>query len=360
MTLAEIARQRLANQHLVGPGLATPGGVVTTLGAVQAQDYAGAKWAVAQRALGAVDETVEEEMTRGSILRTHVLRPTWHFVAPKDIRWMLALTAPRISAAMASYNRKLELDSKVFRRSNRVLARALEGGNQLTRTELSQVLRKAGIDVTGTQRLAHLMMQAELDAVICSGARRGKQFTYALLDERAPPTPVLDRDEALLRLATIYFTTRGPATAKDFAWWSGLAAADVKRAIQLAGEDLEKYVEGGQTYWLGESVAAKVKRAPIAHLLPNYDEYFIGFKDRSAIGERLRKSRAKPPSESFIANLIMIDGQLAGGWTRSFTKNRVAVVLNLVTRVTRAERKEVIAAATRYGEFLGVPIDIRG
>ena len=359
MTLAEIARQRLANQHLVGPGLATPSGVVATLGAVQAQDYAGAKWALAQRTLGAVDETVEKEATRGSILRTHVLRPTWHFVVPKDIRWMLALTAPRISAAMASYNRKLELDPGVFRRSNRIIARALEGGRQLTRSELSLVLRKAGIDVKGTQRLAHLMMQAELDAVICSGARRGKQFTYALLDERAPATPVLDRDEALMRLATIYFTTRGPATAKDFAWWSGLAAADVKRAIQLVGDDLEQHVEGGQTYWLGESVAAKVKRAPIAHLLPNYDEYFIGFKDRSAIGERLRTSRAKPPSQSFIANLIMIDGQLAGGWTRGVTTNRVSVALNLVTPVTRAERKEVIAAATRYGEFLGVPVDIR-
>jgi len=220
-------------------------------------------------------------------------------------------------------------------------------------------LRKAGIDVTGTQRLAHLMMQAELDAVICSGARRGKQFTYALLDERAPATPALDRDEALLSLAKLYFTTRGPATAKDFGWWSGLAAADVKLAIELAGEDLDQYVEGGQKYWLGESVAAKVKRAPIAHLLPNYDEYFIGFKDRSAIGERLRKSRVKAPSQSLIANLIMIDGQFAGGWTRIFTKNRVAVALNLVTPVTRGERKEVIAAAIRYGEFLGVPFDIR-
>src|SRR5688572_12030444 len=266
MKLTEIARQRLANQHLVGPGLATPSGVVSALGAVQAQDYAGAKWALAQRTLGAVDEIVEKEMTRGSILRTHVLRPTWHFVAPKDIRWMLALTAPRISAAMASYNRKLELDSKVFRRSSRALARALKGGKQLTRTELAQVLRKAGIDVTGTQRLAHLMMQAELEAVICSGARRGKQFTYALLDERAPATPEIDRDEALVRLANIYFTTRGPATARDFSWWSGLAAADVRRAIQLAAGNLEHYAEGGQTYWLGEAVSDKVNRAPIAHL----------------------------------------------------------------------------------------------
>ncbi|MDP9177684.1 MAG: winged helix DNA-binding domain-containing protein [Gemmatimonadota bacterium] len=359
MKLTEIARQRLANQHLIGPRLATPSGVVATLGAVQAQDYPGAKWALAQRTLGAVDEAVEKEMTRGSILRTHVLRPTWHFVAPADIRWMLALTAPRVSAAMASYNRKLELDSTVFRRSNRALARALEGGRELTRTELSQVLRKAGIDVTGTQRLAHLMMQAELDAVVCSGARRGKQFTYALLDERVPATPVIDRDEALLRLAKIYFTTRGPATSKDFSWWSGLAAADVKRAIELARENLEQHTEGRETYWFGESVSAKVKRAPIAHLLPNYDEYFIGFKDRSAIGERLRKSRAKPPSQSFIANLVMIDGQLVGGWTRGFTKDHVSVALNIVTQVTRAERKEVIAAATSYGEFLGLPVDIR-
>lgn len=359
MKLSDIARQRLANQHLTGAGLATPSDVVAALGAVQAQDYSGAKWAVAQRTRGAVDATVEQAVTEGSIIRTHVLRPTWHFVAPANIRWMLALTAPRVSAVMASYNRKLELDRSVFRRSNRALARALEGGKQLTRGELSRVLRESGVNVTGTQRLAHLMMQAELDAIVCSGARRGKQFTYALLDERVPATPVLDRDEALLRLAKIYFTTRGPATPRDFAWWSGLTVGDAKRAVQLAGRDLVQQSAGGHTYWCGQSVSAAVKATPAAHLLPNYDEYFIGFKDRSAIGQRLSGSGVRAPIETFFAHVVVVDGQLVGGWTRSLKKGGVDVELNVVTALTRAERKAVAAAARKYGKFLALPVEIR-
>jgi len=217
-----IARRRLANQHLVAPTLTAAAEVVGMLGAVQAQDYAGAKWAVAQRATGLADSHIEQAFATGAILRTHVLRPTWPFILPQDARWMLELTAPRIMQAMAYYNRQLELDAKLLRRSNAVLERTLHDGMQLTRTELSAALRRAGVRLATGQHVGNVLLQAELDRVIISGARRGKQFTYALFDERVPAAPPRDRDEALRDLTRRYFATRGPATVQDFAWWSGL------------------------------------------------------------------------------------------------------------------------------------------
>jgi hypothetical protein len=360
MSRDDIARRRLVNQHLTAAMLTMPADVVRLLGAVQAQDYAGAKWAVALRTRGAVDGVVEQALTDGSIIRTHVLRPTWHFVTPADIRWMLALTAPRVKAAMAYYDRKLELDDALFRRSNAAIARALRGGKQLTRAELAHVLRRARIDVTDSQRLGHLVMRAELDGVICSGARRGKQFTYALLEERVPPAAALDRDQALLELTKRYFATRGPATANDYAWWSGLTVADATRGIQVAGPSLEREIVDDQAYWFDASQPSRGKPAPTAHLLPNYDEYFIGFKNRSAIGQRLKSSELVTGGDAVTAHVVVLDGQLVGGWKRKLTKNAVVVELTLLTRLTDAENQAVAAAAEAYGTFLELPVELRG
>ena len=356
----DIARRRLANQSLTAPTRTTPADVVRALGAVQAQDYAGAKWAVGLRTHDAVDEDVEQALSDGSIIRTHVLRPTWHFVAPADVRWMLALTAPRIKAAMAYYDRKLELDDAVFRRSNEAIQRALHGGKHLARTELADVLRRARVDVTGSQRLGHLVMRAELDGLICSGARRGKQFTYALLEERVPPAAALDRDDALLELATRYFASRSPATAKDFAWWSGLTVADATKGIQLAGASLERETMDGQTYWSGASPRPRRTTAATAHLLPNYDEYFIGFKDRSAIGQRLKSCELVTGGDALTGNVVIVDGQLVGGWNRALAKTTVVVDIRLSTRLTVAETRAVAVAAQAYGEFLGLSVELRG
>jgi len=175
----EIARRRLANQRLIGNPFADPTQVVKRLGAVQSQDYPGGKWGIAQRTPRATDADVERALDIGAILRTHVLRPTWHFVAAGDIRWMLALTAPRVRSVMASYDRQLELDDKVFAKSAKAITKALTGGKELTRAELRGVLERAKLGRIFSQRLGHLMMRAELDALVCSGVRRGKQATYA-------------------------------------------------------------------------------------------------------------------------------------------------------------------------------------
>jgi hypothetical protein len=353
-----IARRRLVRQHLVSPVLAGAADVVRMLGAVQAQDYAGAKWGVGQRAVGLTDADVDRAFDSGAIIRTHVLRPTWHFVAPDDLRWMLALSGPRVSATMTYYNRLLGLDRTVFRKSNATLTRALRDARQLTRRELVSALGSAGLKVPTGQHAAHLLMQAELDGVICSGARRGKQHTYALLDERVPPTRMPERDEALAELTRRYFATRGPATLRDFSWWSGLTMADARRGADVVGSFLHRERDADGTEWLAPSTAVALPRARTAHLLPNYDEYFIGFKDRSAISCRLRDARSLLRSDALATHIVIIDGQIVGGWKRAMAKP-TTIRLELLVPLTPAERKLVEGAVRRLGAFLDLPLRIR-
>src|SRR5882762_7085195 len=264
------------------------------LGAVQAQDYAGSKWGLAQRTRGLTNAEVEKEIDDGMIVRTHILRPTWHFVAAADLGWMLALSAPRVHTANAYWYRWLEVDEAVARRSRTALTKALRDGKQLTRAELGFVLERAKIQITDSRRLAAIMMRAELDGVVCSGARRGKQFTYALLEERVARPAALERDTALFELARRYFTTRGPATVDDFAWWSGLTKADSKRGVEAAAAHLEHESIDGRSYWFPAAERRVRISGLLVHLLPNFDEYFIGLKDRSALAERLKSSGVKP------------------------------------------------------------------
>src|SRR5947207_3024980 len=248
MITLDIAHQRLHNQHITRRTLETPQALVEWLGAVQAQDFAAAKWALGLRLQGVKDDDIEQAFTDGAILRTHVMRPTWHFVSPADIRWLLALTAPRVHAANAYWYRKLELDDAIVGQSNDALTNALQGGKQLTRDKLASALKLAGIVTEGEQRVNYIIMRAELDGIICSGARRGKQFTYALLVERAPQARTLARDEALAELTRRYFTSHGPATLQDFVWWSGLAAIDAKAGIEMVKPQLVHEVVDGQAY----------------------------------------------------------------------------------------------------------------
>lgn len=357
MTL-DIIRHRLHNQLLSQTKYTRPDQVVEWLGAVQSQDYAGAKWALAQRLRDATtDAEMDKAFNKGRFLRTHVMRPTWHFVSPKDIRWLLMLTGPRVHAGNAYMYRKLELDKAALRKSYRVMEKVLQGNKQLTRSELGAAFEKAGIHAEG-QRLGYFMMSAELDGVICSGGRKGKQFTYALLEERAPQVRPLTRDEALTELVRRYFTTRGPATLQDFTWWSGLTMADARKGIQAVKSHLVSEVWNDQTYWLANSVSPAREKSPAAHLLPNYDEYFIGFKDRSAIGEVARLAGIRPDDPSLIAHIILLDGQIVGGWRRTVTKNAVILERNIFTDLTRAQERALAREVDRYSEFLQLPVEL--
>lgn len=361
MTLSnsKIAHLRLHNQGLSEFRFIDPNDVVTQLGAVQAQDYAGAKWALGQRIQNATDAQIDQSFNEGEILRTHVMRPTWHFVTPPDIRWMLELTAPRVHAANAYMYRNLGLDNAIFKQSNAAMTKALQGGRHLTRTELASDFKKAGIVADGL-RLGYFMMYAELEGLICSGARRGKQFTYALLEERVPQVNTLNRDEALAELTRRYFRSRGPATLQDFVWWSGLTMADAKNGIEMVKSQFVNEVLEGQTYWFANSGSRAPfrEKSPKAYLLPNYDEYFIGFKDRSAIGEVARRSNLPENSPSLLAHIIILDSQVVGGWKRTLKKNVVIIELNLITDLTKAEKRAVAEAANWYGKFLDLRVEL--
>jgi hypothetical protein len=358
MTNRELAHTRLYNQRLAGTPLATPEEVVAWLGAVQSQDYAGAKWAISQRTPGLSDAAIEAVFAEGRILRTHVLRPTWHFVTPADIRWLLAITAPRIHALNAYMVRQLELDDAIFARSNVAFAKAMEGGRQLTRAELGEVLAEVGIEATG-MRLGYLLHRAELDAVVCSGARRGKQFTYALLDERAPNARTLTREEALAELTRRYFASHGPATLKDFTWWCSLTLADARAGMELVKEHFVSETIGDQTFWFSPSTpdlhGVLRPASPSAYLLPNYDEYG-SYADHSAILDAQYGNRLNPRESAVFNNLIVIDGQILGTWRRTLKKKAVVVEILPFRPFNAAEESAVNAALARFGHFLDRPV----
>jgi hypothetical protein len=359
MGLPDIARQRLVNQGLVNPPLKTAREVVAMLGAVQAQDYAGAKWGIAQRTSGLNDTQIDKEIDDGTIVRTHVLRPTWHFVAATDIGWILELTAPRVHAANAYWYRWLEVDDALARRSRSVLTEALKEGSHLTRAELGQALTRSRIDVAEPVRLACIVMRAELDGLICSGARRGKQFTYTLLEVRVPKPAKLERDAALAELARRYFTTRGPATLDDFAWWSGLAKSDARRGVEAATSELRHESTHGKSSWTAAAERTTRIRAPLAHLLPNYDEFVVGLKDRSASGARLASAGVKPRTSALLGHSLVVNGQIVGGWQRTLAGRGVVIEPKPLTRLTESERGSVAVTARKFGRFLGLTARIR-
>jgi Winged helix DNA-binding domain len=356
LSLRFVRYARLHNQRLSSTTCTNPAAVVSGLGAVQAQDYPGAKWALALRMRQATDLAIERAFAAGEILRTHVMRPTWHFVAPADIRWMLALTAPRVRATMATYDRRLGLHAGLIKRSNRTIAAALAGGAQLTRQELKEVLRKAGVAADGVQRLAHLMMHAELDGVICSGARRGKQFTYALLAERVPDAPMLPREKAVAELARRYFTSHGPAQLQDFVWWSGLRAADARAGLEMAAPDLADDVIDGKRYWFSSAMRAISRPPRTAYLLPLYDEYLIAYKDRRAA---IQPETSKPVAnhDPFSAPIV-IDGRVVGAWKPTSSRDGVAIALHLPGSTTQSDVRLIVDAARRFGRFLGMNVAV--
>jgi hypothetical protein len=345
-----IALERVENQRLTGASFASPAAAVGALGAVQAQDYYGATWGLGQRLRGATEESLSRAFDRGVFLRTHVLRTTWHFVLPADIRFLLDASRANLLRRMAPYDKKYELTTRIFGKSHDVLARALEGGHR-TREELGAALAEAGIRATG-ERLGHLMMRAEVDLVLTSGPRRGKQFTYARFEERAPRARSLPRDEALAELARRYFTTHGPALLADFAWWAGLTQAEARPAV-LATKGLSERVLAGKAYWSPRArVPSEGARSSVL-LLPNYDEFLISYQDYRPVFDPALASKLVP-RERLASHLLVVGGQVVGGWRRTLDTKRVRLEVNALRRLSPAEQRGLHDAAARYGRYLGL------
>lgn len=350
--MSDLARRRLRAQRLSGPGLDSAEAVVGWLGAVQSQDYAGAGWGLGLRAPGLTQAAVDEAFDAGRILRTHVLRPTWHFVLPADARALLDLTGPRVMAGMPGRHRQLEIDGSTIAGAFNAFSRALEGGVQLTRPELGSVLEAAGISPEG-QRLAHLIMAAELHGLLISGARRGAAFTYALLEERAAPAPRPSREETLHRLALTYFRSHGPAQVQDFAWWSGLGQREVRAAAATAHEaaELERgSIDGVEYYWLDEGLG----EPDSVHLLPNFDEFTVAYRDRSALLGRTAFDPAIFAFGSILSNVLTVGGRVRGAWRRAGKR----IELRLLEALSDPERIAVEAEAARLARFCGRQVEL--
>jgi hypothetical protein len=354
MNKSDVVSERLRNQKLSAPEFRKPADVVRWLGAVQAQDFQAAKWALALRMRRGTNSIIEEAYNEGLILRTHLMRPTWHFATPEDIRWLLELTAPRVNMASGSNYRKLELDSSTFKRSNKALTNALRGGNHLTRAALKNVLNESGVAANDTVRLAHILLRAELDCVVCSGPRLGNQFTYALFDERVPATGALKRDEALAKLTQRYFTSHGPATLQDFIWWSGLTAADGQQGLALIDRHLKQELINEKIYHCSRPARPAKKVAHVAYLLPAYDEFFVAYKDRGTIFDLNDGLTA----QGMLGPTLFVDGKVSGAWKRTNVNNSVTVTLSAAKALNKLERSALATAADRYAAFLGLPANI--
>jgi hypothetical protein len=346
----KIAEQRLYNQGISHIRFENPHDVVQWHGAMQGQEYHSVKWALALRTQGYTDKVLDKLFDEGAFIRTHVMRPTWHLVAPEDIRWLLKLTAPRVHQANAYMYRQTELDAAVFRQSHEILTKALEGGREKTRTQLAADLAEAGIRATDV-RLGYIMMEAELEGLICNGSRKGRQFTYALLEERIPPAKNLDTDEALAELTRRYFTSHAPASIYDFSWWSGLTIAEVKKGLSmLEGEFIE---EDG--YWRSANpeTAADV---PMALLLPAYDEYGVAYKDHSAT---LSAEFIEKATTSVFGGTIVIYGHVVGYWKRAIEKKHVEITLMPFRPLSSDELEAVTIPAEAYARFHELALNLR-
>lgn len=308
------------------------------------------KWAVGARFPGSTERAIELIINNGEIIRTHVLRPTWHLVSAKDIYWILELTAPHIRNSIKSRHNELGLSEAVITKSNAVIEKALRERKQLTRDDLVAELNKENI-ATNENKASHLLLRAELDGIICSGATIGKNQTYALLEERVPKTEPISREEALENLARRYFSSHCPATLQDFVWWSGLSMNQARQALEMVKTDLISELIDSHMYWFAQSISSPKIDTEEVHILPAFDEFLISYKDRSA----------SLPFENFIKTVsnngifrpvIVTNGRVEGIWKRTIKKDRVIVEADFFRQPDKATRIQIEKATERYGSFL--------
>jgi len=353
MNIREIVNYRLVNQRIAQSKCKTPGQVVALLGAMQAQDYPGALWSIGLRLPNSTSVDVERAISERTIIRTWPMRGTLHFVAAADVRWMLELLTPRIVAGRAGRHKELGLDAALFVRCEKLLVKALQGGKQVARGGLLALLERAGIS-TASQRGYVILWRLAHEGVICFGSHQGKQPAFALLDEWAPKAKSLPRDHALAELALRYFIGHGPATLRDFVWWSGLKVADAKAGLEMVSSKLGRETIHGAVYWMPQDTPALHDVSPTAYLLPGFDEFMLGYTDRAAALDSRHAQKVLPGNNGMFMSTIIIDGRVAGLWKRVFKKSSVVITPTLFGRLKKGETQALATPAARYGQFNGM------
>lgn len=347
---------RLKQQKINYQDLSTPQKVVAYMGAMQAQDLEMSKWAVGLRLPNSTQTHIENALNDGKLVRTHILRPTWHIISGQDIRWMMALTGKNIKTLAGTYERKLGMDAALFTKANDLMVKALEGGKSLTRQELMQELEKGGIK-TDSSRAVHFMMNAETDAIVCNGTPKGKEITYALLDEKVPKGLILNKEESLFALAQRYFRSHSPATLQDFHWWSGLSMTDARAGLQSIQSDLEQMEYEGKSYFIHKEIEISNLEDSI-FILPAFDEYCVSYKDRSAVFDKHLQGQAIT-SNGIFKPIIVINGKVEGVWKRTIQKNKVLIETTFFDASKKLDIEKMQSAAKAFGDFLELRVEVK-
>lgn len=351
MTFKDLLKLRLHNQQITQHTFETPGDVVKWFGAMQAQDYLNSLWAIGLRLNNATESTIEKAIADKTIVRTWPMRGTLHFVAPEDIRWMLKLLTPRIIARAATNYRNEGLDEKTFTKSKKVFEKVLQG-KQLTRPELYEALQQNKISTTGIRGL-HIIGKLAQEGLICIAARQGKQHTFALLDEWIPNNKTLTHEESLAELAKRYFTSHAPATIQDFSWWSGLTLTESKKAIEMINSCFQKEIIDGVVYYMPKDIPVVKSKSQVVFLLPNFDEYLVAYRDRSAaLDTKYNKDVIGASGNGIFSAVIIINGKVAGTWKRIIKKDVVSVELNPFVTLTNSQQTTISKVVKQYGKFL--------
>ena len=349
MTPKQVIALRLFNHQILETSFTLPEEIISYYGAMQAQDWSMAKWALGLRLPHLKEKDVDDKLNDGSILRTHILRPTWHLVSPKDIRWMQQLTAHRVHQANKTPYKNTGLDPKVFLKTEKIIQKALEGKNYLTREELSTHFDK-NIIKGDRMRLTYIVMNSELQGLICSGPRIGKQFTYALMEERVPQAKSYSKDEALKKLTSIYFNSRSPATVKDYSWWSGLTLAEARAGVEMLNVELLNVVIEGETYFFKAGPVPEIKGKQSTFLIPDYDEYGISYKDRSFYHHPKWKDTETMTNADYF-HAIAVDGYFGGTWNKKISGKKMEVTVQPYLSLNKHQQNLVKAAVKKYHTF---------
>jgi hypothetical protein len=355
VTNTAIACQRLVNQRIGGKKLEKPEEVVRWLGAIQAQDYLQSLWALGLRLRSATVADIEQAILEGEIVRTWPMRGTLHFVPPEDAKWMLKLSASRMLDKDGRRLKQLGLTEEIIERCKGLFYDALKGNKRLSRPEMMRLLEEAGI-ATENQRGYHILWYVSQCGLICQGPMQDKQQSFVLLDEWVPNSRNLSQEESLAELARRYFVSHGPATVHDFAWWAGLTVTEARSGLEAAMPELISEKIDGKEYWTTGDTPGPIEHGKSSvHLLPGFDEYLIGYKDRTAVLTVEDAPRVVPGKNGIFLPTIVVGGRIVGTWKRKLKKNSIDITLSPFTHLGESDER-AIKAAEYYGAFVGLPL----
>lgn len=351
--MLDIPHLRLYNQHISRQDFHEPHEILAWSGVMQGQDYTGAKWSIGLRLPACTDAKIEQAIEQKTILRSWLLRGTLHFVAAQDIYWLTELIGSRQIASNARRYRELELDEQTLSRSNEILVRTLQNHPQVQRTALFEILEQSGISTRG-QRGYYLLHHASLSGLICQGTAPKNESYFMLM----PEFKTLPHDMALAELAKRYFTSHGPATLPDFTWWSGLPAADARAGFEAVKSQFVSETVDQHTYWMSPITQSLPNKSHEMYLLAGFDEYLLGYKDRSAVLAPQHAQKVVPGGNGVFFPTIVVNGQVVGTWKRTLKKETLTLAPTLFENLSEIELQIFTTQAEKYARFLEVTLNM--